>query len=114
MSLRPDEVEEHLSDLLGEIIEGQKKSVEAENKYANAKWIFETRIAKARVALSSQSKMRVGEIQDHALIKCEAEYQELLLSEALAKIAKTNLNSLMTQVDIIRSIGASVRASLTI
>lgn len=87
--------------------------MEAEHKYTNAKVAFEMNMAKARLIIGqSNAKLRIGDIQDTALIKCEQQYQDLMIAEAIVKAARSNANRVKTQVDIARSIGTSVRSSL--
>ena len=59
-------------------------------------------------------KLRVGDVADKALLECENEWRELQVAEALVKAARANTNRVRTQVDIARSIGTSVRASLEV
>ena len=109
----PEQVEKRLLELSKEVDASHAESMEAEHKYTNAKVAFEMNMAKARLIIGqSNAKLRIGDIQDKALIKCEGEYQDLMIAEAIVKAARSNANRVKTQVDIARSIGTSVRASL--
>jgi hypothetical protein len=59
-------------------------------------------------------KLRVGDVADKALLEVEQEWFNLQTAEALVKAARGNANRVRTQVDIARSIGTSVRASMEV
>jgi len=111
--ITPVAVEERLLGLSYQIDISQEQLSEAEMIYHRRKISFEIAIARSRLAFGlGKMKLRVGEIADMALIDCEAEYVSLQTAEAIVKAARANANRLRTQVDIVRSIGTSVRASM--
>lgn len=115
MPLTPEQVENRLVELSKEVDDAHKELSEAEYNYHKSKVAFEMNMAKARIMIShSDNKMRVQEIDDRALIKNEEYWEKLQIAEALVKSARSNANRVRTQVDIARSVGTSVRASLEI
>ena len=111
--ITPDHVETRLYELSKEIDSAHDQLVEGEKQYHTNKAIFEIAIARARLYVSSHyPKLRVGDIADRALIQCEKEWIDLQTAEALVKAARGNAQRIRTQVDIARSIGTSVRASM--
>lgn len=115
MSITPEKVENRLYELSKEIDTAHDELVKAERGYHNSKAVFELAIARARLHIGTNNmKLRVGDVADRALIECEKEWQDLQIAEAIVKGARANANRVRTQVDIARSIGTSVRASLEI
>lgn len=113
MSLTPEEVENRLVALSKEVDLAHEELGVAERNYHEKKVAFELNMAKSRVIIAhSDHKMRVQEIDDRALMKCESEFQEISLAEALVKSARSNAQRVRTQVDIARSVGTSVRAAM--
>lgn len=113
--ITPEKVETRLYELSKEIDVAHEELVLAEKTYHNAKARFEINIAQSRVTIGlSNMKLRVGDVADKALVQCEQEWQDLQLAEALVKGARANAQRVRTQVDIARSIGTSVRASMDI
>lgn len=111
--ITPEKVEARLYELSKEIDTAHDELVEAEKAYHTSKAKFEIAIAHARVTIGlANMKLRVGDVADKALIQCESEWQQIQLAEALVKAARANANRVRTQVDIARSIGTSVRASM--
>ena len=109
----PQAIENRLASLSAEVDEGHAFLEKAEYAYHKAKTEYEVKVAKARLSVIGE-KMRVQDIQDQALLYCEAEYKALNEAEAVVKAARGNSMRIRTQVDIARSIGTSVRASLDI
>jgi poly-beta-hydroxyalkanoate depolymerase len=109
----PQTIEQRLLTLSKEVDEAHNYLEDAERGYHRAKAAFEIAVAKARLS-HNQSKLRVQDIQDLALLQTEAEYQALQIAEAQVKAARANATRIRTQVDIARSVGTSVRASLEI
>lgn len=115
MTITPEKVETRLYELSKEIDQAHDELVSAERQYHNAKARFEISIAAARVHIGTNNlKLRVGDVADKALMSCEKEWTDLQIAEATVKAARANANRVRTQVDIARSIGTSVRASLEI
>lgn len=111
--ITPDKVEARLYELSKEIDVAHDELVKAEKAYHNNKAVFEIAIAKARLVIGhSNGKLRVGDVADTALVKCELEFNDLVIAEAMVKAARANSNRVRTQVDIARSIGTSVRSAL--
>ena len=113
--ITPEKVEARLYELSKEIDAAHDELVSAEKFYHNTKAKFEINIAHSRVKIGlANMKLRVGDVADKALVECEEEWRELQIAEALVKGARANANRVRTQVDIARSIGTSVRASMDI
>jgi hypothetical protein len=109
----PQIIEERLYALSTEVDTAHADLIKAERGYHKAKSHYEIVYAKAYLSLGER-KMRVQELEKTALLMCATEYQELHIAEAIAKAARGNAQRIRTQVDIARSIGTSVRASLDI
>jgi hypothetical protein len=115
MTITPDKVEARLYELSKEIDVAHDELVKAEKAYHTAKARFEISVARARLNIGLNNlKLRVGDVADRALVECENEWFDLQQTEALVKAARGNANRVRTQVDIARSIGTSVRASLEV
>lgn len=115
MTITPEKVESRLYELSKEIDIAHEELVGAEKKYHTDKAVFEIAIARARIHIGmNNQKLRVGDVADKALLEVEKEWIELQTAEALVKAARGNAARVRTQVDIARSIGTSVRASLDI
>lgn len=111
--ITPEKVETRLYDLSKEIDVAHDELVGAEKNYHTAKAAFEVAIARARINIGlNNMKLRVGDVADKALLECEKEWHEIQYAEALVKAARANAQRVRTQVDIARSIGTSVRASM--
>jgi hypothetical protein len=115
MTITPERVEARLYELSKEIDAAHTELVDAEKLYHEVKAIFEIAIARARLAIGMNNlKLRVGDVADKALVECEEQWRNLQTAEALVKAARGNAARVRTQVDIARSIGTSVRASMDI
>lgn len=115
MVITPVKIENRLLELSREIDDSHEQLTKAEMDYHKAKSAFELAIARARILTGNASaKMRVQDVADHALIQCYNEFQTLQITEAQVKAARANAHRIRTQVDIARSIGTSVRASMEI
>lgn len=113
----PAQVDRRLIELGRELDESHTQMVEAEQTFMSAKTGYEIAIAEARMRTRQRYiergvKVTVGEIEDEALIATKIELTALNTSEALVKASRANNNRIRTQIDIARSIGASVRASM--
>ena len=107
----PQAIENRLATLSKEIDDAHEFLEQAEHMYHKAKAEYEIEIAHNRMKLSTE-KMRVQDVQDCALIATQDLYKKLNAAEATVKAARANAMRIRTQVDIARSIGTSVRASL--
>lgn len=115
MPITPVRIENRLYELSKEIDTAHEELSKAEMDYHKAKSSFELAIARARIEMGfSFAKMRVQDVADNALLKCADEFHALQITEAMVKAARANAQRVRTQVDIARSIGTSVRASLEI
>lgn len=109
----PQVIENRLTALSKEVDEAQTFLEEAELSYHKAKSDYEIAMAGSRLSLNNE-KLRVQDVQDIALRDNAHLYRTLNTAEAMAKAARANAQRLRTQVDIARSVGTSVRASLEI
>jgi hypothetical protein len=111
--ITPEKVETRLYELSKEIDTAHDDLVAAEKAYHINKAQFEINIARARLHVGTNNmKMRVGDVADKALELVEQDFMNLAIAEAQVKSARANSNRVRTQVDIARSIGTSVRASM--
>jgi hypothetical protein len=111
--ITPEKVETRLYELSKEIDTAHDDLVTAEKAYHINKAQFEINIARARLHVGTNNmKMRVGDVADKALELVEQDFMNLAIAEAQVKSARANSNRVRTQVDIARSIGTSVRASM--
>lgn len=115
----PAQVEYRLRQLGAEMDKAHEELVASEVRYSDAKSSFEIRSAHARMAVKQRSlekgvKVTVQEIEDQALIQCAAEYTELNMADALVRAARENVRKIRTHIDIARSVGTSVRASMDV
>lgn len=115
MTITPVRIENRLYELSKEIDLAHEELSKAELDYHRAKSAFEVGIARARIETgTSFTKMRVQDVADTALLQCADEFHALQITEAMVKAARANAQRVRTQVDIARSIGTSVRASLEV
>lgn len=115
MAVTPEQVEKRLMELSKEVDEAHEKLRDADANLVEKEYQFKKKMAESRVRLShSDNKMRVQEIDDRALMMNDTEYFEYLTAQHIVRAAKSNSDRVDTQVQIAQSVGASVRASLTI
>lgn len=115
--ITPAMVEQKLRGLSKEVDEAHKNLVEIETAYHNIKADYEIAMAKSRMSLASKSSptgknYTVGEREDMALIENEGLHKDLSIIQAKVLATRANTNRLKMQVDIIRSVGTSVRTSM--
>jgi hypothetical protein len=113
--MTPYEVERKLLELSKEIDEATEDLIEAESAWVASKREMEMALARCRVEIAKQGlepKYTVQEKADFAMIACEREIIQAEADEIWVKGSKARVNALRTQVDIIRSIGTSVRSSM--
>lgn len=113
----PEQVERRLIDLSKELDSAVKECNAAEMTFHKAKAEYEISMAKARmhaaeVFAERGVKATVQEKEDQAILGTATEMLNLADAEALVKASRQNVNRIRTQVDIARSVAASVRSSL--
>lgn len=84
-----------------------------------AKIAWDVSSAKVRMSLRARAvdsgrKMTKDEVDDEALVRCEAEYVARITSEQIAESCKAHLYNVRVQTDIARSLNASVRSAMSI
>ena len=107
----PQAIENRLTSLSREVDESYQFLNDAEVAFHNAKASYEIAMATSRLSFAGD-KLRVQDVQDIALRDNAHLYRALNTAEATVKAARANAQRIRTQVDIARSIGTSVRASL--
>lgn len=113
MIVTPASVENRLLTLSKEIDEVQQFLDESEKKYFVAKVDCEIALAKARLMRRAEGiKLTVRNKEDIAIIECEPQLRAVAVAEATVRAARGNAQRVRTQIDIARSVGTSVRASL--
>ena len=113
----PQQVERRLIELSKELDVAVQECAEAEQKFHKAKGTYEIGMAKARLGVAQRLaelgvKATVQEKEDQAILDSVDEMWCLNEAEVLVKAARQNVNRIRTQVDIARSVAASVRSSL--
>ena len=97
--------------------EAHNDLLEVESHYFSMKAHYEIALAKSRLHFASTSSptgknYTVQQIESLALVENETLHLKMSSAEALVKGTRANASRIRTQVDIARSIGTSVRASL--
>jgi hypothetical protein len=113
--MTPYEVERRLLELSKEVDEATDDLIEAETAFVISKRNLELALARARVEIAKEhtdAKLTVQEKADIALLKCEEQHLVADADDIWVKGSKARVNALRSQVDIIRSIGTSVRSSM--
>lgn len=113
----PVSIENRLVTLSKEVDESHKDLINDESNFYSIKSQYEVSMAKSRLryaAISSPTgkNYTVTEREDLALVENEELHFELGKAEAMVKASRANAARIRTQVDIARSLGTSVRASL--
>jgi hypothetical protein len=113
----PAQVEQKMIQLSKEIDIAQVQLESAETNYNDVKAKYELGLAKARIRMASEKNangkpMTATEKDDFALVENEDLHLLLASAEAVVRASRANASRLKTQVDLARSIGSSVRASL--
>ena len=113
----PAQVEQKMIQLSREIDIAQSQLEAAENSYGELKAKYEVGVAKARIRMGSEKSpsgkpWTATEKDDMALVENEDAHLLLASAEAIVRASRANASRLKTQVDLARSIGSSVRASL--
>jgi uncharacterized protein with von Willebrand factor type A (vWA) domain len=113
MMVTPATVEKRLVELSKEIDEAQRFLDESEQEYFDAKGACEIALAESRLAIRKDGlKFTVQEKEDLATVECSALIRTVYAAEAKVRAARGNAQRVRTQIDIARSVGTSVRASL--
>ena len=117
--LTPQRIENRLRTLDLSLEDATTELVNAEADISQATAALEIALARRRMkertrALEAGSKITVGEIEDLALIGCSDQFMDKSLADARVKAARANVKKVNVQIDIARSLGSSVRASMEI
>jgi len=111
----PQMIEQRLKDLSRQVDEVQQELNDAEKVYFMTKARYEIALAEARLSLNSRvQKLTVGDKEDMALLATTEFHLEMATAEVIVRAARGNSQRIRTQVDIARSIGTSVRASMEV
>lgn len=113
----PQQIEARLYALSKEIDESHESLVDCERVFHETTAKYEIAMARSRIELASKSSptgknYTVGEREDMALIENADFHFQIATVEAQVKAARANVFRLKTQVEIARSMSASVRSSM--
>ena len=113
----PQQIESRLYTLSKEVDQAHQDLVEAEREFHETTAYYEVDMARSRIMLASKSapngkNYTVGEREDMALIENAETHFKIATVEARVKAARANVSRLKTQVEIARSMSASVRSSM--
>ena len=115
----PADVERQLVHLSKEIDKVHLLLIDVEKEYSVLKAQYEIALARSRMIYATKSSptgknYTVTEREDMALLENEEVHIQMALMEASIKSTRGNMARLKTQVDIARSVGSSVRASMEV
>ena len=113
----PQQIEARLYALSKEVDEGHESLVTTEREFHQTTAEYEIAMARTRISLASKSSptgknYTVGEREDMAIIENADQHFKMATLEAQVKAARANVQRLKTQVEIARSMSASVRNSM--
>jgi hypothetical protein len=113
----PQQIEARLYALSKEVDEGHENLVQAEQAFHQMTAEYEVAMARSRISWASKSSptgknYTVGEREDMAIIENAEQHFMIATVEAQVKAARANVQRLKTQVEIARSMSASVRSSM--
>ena len=113
----PQQIESRLYALSKEVDEAHEGLVTTEREFHETTAEYEIAMAKSRILLASKSSptgknYTVGEREDMAIIENSNLHFQIATVEAQVKAARANVQRLKTQVEIARSMSASVRSSM--
>jgi hypothetical protein len=113
----PQQIEARLYALSKEVDEGHENLVQAEQAFHQMTAEYEVAMARSRISMASKSSptgknYTVGEREDMAIIENSEQHFMIATVEAQVKAARANVQRLKTQVEIARSMSASVRSSM--
>jgi hypothetical protein len=77
-------------------------------------WLCDAEEGYMAAKTANGEKPTVQEVEDRALIATREELTELNACEGIVKAARANSARLRVQIDIARSVGASVRAAMDV
>jgi hypothetical protein len=117
--ITPVAVERRLFQLGKELDSAHDDLHSAELEYMLSKNACEIALAAARMKLRKRHleagvKITVQEVEDQALLQTQDEQMRLAVAEATVRSARANNARIKVQIDIARSIGTSVRASMEV
>ena len=115
-AITPHDAERKLIQLSKEVDTAHFDLTRDELDYYTKKAKFEISVARQRLEMGQlkDRKLTVSDKADTALVSNADLYLELSIAEAKVRGSRANANRIRTQVDIARSVGTSVRASLDI
>lgn len=113
----PADVELHLAELNDDLDDATAALIAAEKAYFAAEVAAQVALATARVQIGASAAQRgekktVQEKEDEALLRCVDEVTALATAEGAVRAYRANVRRILTQVDITRSLGASVRSQM--
>jgi multidrug efflux pump subunit AcrA (membrane-fusion protein) len=113
----PQQIESRLYALSKEVDEAHQGLVDTEREFHELTAYYEVDMARSRILLASKSSptgknYTVGEREDMALVENAEAHFKIATIEAQVKAARANVQRLKTQVEIARSMSASVRSSM--
>ena len=113
----PQQIESRLYTLSKEVDEAHQGLVDTEREFPELTAYYEVDMARSRILLASKSSptgknYTVGEREDMALVENAEAHFKIATIEAQVKAARANVQRLKTQVEIARSMSASVRSSM--
>lgn len=113
----PGDVDRRLIALSKELDSACGALMHAEKEYMRAKTSYELSSAEARMkakqtAIERGAKITVQDCDDQSLLACRDELTRLNAAEGTVKASRANNARLRVQIDIARSVGASVRAAM--
>jgi alkylation response protein AidB-like acyl-CoA dehydrogenase len=113
----PQQIESRLYALSKEVDEAHQGLVDTEREFHQTTAEYEIAMARTRISLASKSSptgknYTVGEREDMAIIENSDQHFKMATMEAQVKAARANVQRLKTQVEIARSMSASVRSSM--
>lgn len=113
----PQQIESRLYTLSKDVDQAHQDLVEAELEFHKGTAEYEVAMARSRMSLAGKSSpggrnYTVAEREDMAVIENEQFHYAIAITEAKVKAARANVNRLKTQVEIARSMSASVRSSM--
>lgn len=113
----PQQIESRLYALSKEVDQAHQDLVECEADFHKTTAEYEVSMARSRIAFAGKSSptgrnYTVTEREDMALIENAEQHYAIAITEAKVKAARANVSRLKTQVEIARSMSASVRTSM--
>jgi hypothetical protein len=113
VQITPQMIETRLYDLSKELDEAHKELVDEELILVQTTQAYEVAMARSRMGNSHPDmKMTTQMREDFATIENEQLAMQAGIAEAKVKALRANVARIKTQVDIARSISASIKATL--